>query len=344
VTERHAHEHEEPHKRHRHHHHPHGTHPHPKGENHHHVFTPKPPPEPTCEGVKVTGDLQREVILHPEGTTFCLEGTYELRVPLLLKHGQSLVGPATIVASGDVQFGIALKNRSTTGVTLKDLDMSGFAENAVQGWGGLTVIGGRYHHNLQTAFGFGMEYQTLPVVIDGAEVDHNGSEEFLGHNAGGIKVARLGGVFEVRNCDIHDNFGNGVWADVQCVGNYFIHDNTVYSNGRKGIHYEKSGASDEVPGSGTVQGEAHIERNTVYNNGLEGRESAADGGIVNVSSRNWHVRNNTTYDNRRGGIFVRQDGRLSGEKHGWQCHGSVIDNDVNDGYAGDGWAGIDRSG
>jgi hypothetical protein len=343
VTERHAHEHEEPHKKHRHHHHPHGAHPHPKGEDHHHVFTPKPPPEPTCEGVKVTGDLQFATILHPEGTTFCLEGTYELSAPLLLKAGQSLVGPASIVASGDVQFGIALKNRKTTGVTLKDLDMSGFSENAVQGWGGLTVIGGRYHHNTQTAFGFGMEYQTLPVVIDGAEVDANGSEEFLGHNAGGIKVARLGGLFEVRNCEIHDNFGNGVWADVQCVGNYYIHGNTVYNNGRKGIHYEKSGATDEWTG-GVVQGEAHIERNTVYNNGLEGRESAADGGIVNVSSRNWHVRNNTTYDNRRGGIFVRQDGRLSGEKHGWQCHGSVIDNDVNDGYAGDGWAGIDRSG
>jgi hypothetical protein len=343
VSERHAHEHEEPHRRHRHHHHPHGAHPHAKGDDHHHVFAPKPPPEPTCEGVKVTGDLQREVILHPEGTTFCLEGTYELAAPLVLKNNQSLVGPAAIVASGNVQHGIALKARNTTGVSLIDLDVSGFAENGVHLWVGTTVKGGRYHHNGQLGLGGGFEYLTQSVVIDGVEVDNNGSEEFLGHAAGGIKIARLGGLFEVRNSLVHHNMGNGIWADVQCVGNYFIHDNAVSFNGRKGIHYEKSGATDEWTG-GVVQGEAHIERNTVYNNGLEGRESAADGGIVNVSSRNWHVRNNTTYDNRRGGIFVRQDGRLSGEKHGWQCHGSVIDNDVNDGYAGDGWAGIDRSG
>jgi hypothetical protein len=340
VSERHKHEHEEPHKRHKHHHHPHGAHPHPKGEDHHHVFTPKPPPEPTCEGVKVTSDLQAAAIMHPEGTTFCLEGTYDLDAPLLLKNNQSLVGPATIVARGDVQYGIALKHRKTTGVTLRDLDVSGFAEDAVHMWGGLTIIGGRYHHNAQGGMGGGFDYQKLPVVIDGVEVDHNGSTELLGHAAGGIKIARLGGLFEVRNSDIHDNVGNGVWADVQCVGNYFIHDNQVSLNSRKGIHYEKSGASDETPAGGVVEGEANIERNRVWGNGWEGREHA-DGGIVNVSSRNWHVRRNTTFDNPRGGLFVRQDGRLSGEKHGWPCHGTATGNEFRDGTEGDGLSGID---
>jgi hypothetical protein len=82
-----------------------------------------------------------------------------------------------------------------------------------------------------------------------------------------------------------------------------------------------------------VQGRAIIRYNVVTNNGWEGRDHAADGGISGVSSRNMLIENNITYGNGRGGVFLRTDGRLSGEKHGWQMHATVRNNDASDGVS-----------
>jgi hypothetical protein len=120
---------------------------------------------------------------------------------------------------------------------------------------------------------------------------------------------------------------------VQCIGTFLIESNVVSRNSRKGIHYEKSGASDEYIAGRVVQGRAIIRYNVVTNNGWEGRDHAADGGISGVSSRNMLIENNITYGNGRGGVFLRTDGRLSGEKHGWQMHATVRNNDASDGVS-----------
>lgn len=336
MTEPHLHPHETPHRKHRHHHHPHGAHPHPKVEDHHHAYVAAPPPPPPgdCDGVEVTGTIQNAIDANPEGTTFCLSGSYTLGAPLRPKDGQRFVGPATIVAAGVVDTGFALRDAGASGIELVDLDMSGFASRAVQLWVGLTVRGGRYHDNLTNGLGGGFDYARGAVRLIGVEVDHNGSEAQLGVGSGGVKIARLGDLFLVENCDIHDNLGNGVWADVQSVGDYRIVGNRVVHNSRKGIHYEKSGASDETGSGGVVQGTHYVADNTATDNGWEGREHAADGGIVGVSSRNMVIERNTTARNHRAGIVLRQDGRLDGEKHGWQVQASVTGNVTPDGIVG----------
>lgn len=301
-----------------------------------------PPPSP-CDGIKVTGSIQDAIDTNPPDTTFCLSGSYSISTPLRPKVGQRFVGPAVITAGGFVSSAFDLKAAKAVGASLVNLDVSGFVESSVKLWEGVSIIGGRYHHNLTNGLGGGFEYSDLPVTLMGVEIDNNGSEELLGVSSGGVKIARLGGIFLVDNCNIHDNLGVGVWADVQCAGEYRIINNVITHNSRKGVHYEKSGASDEfTPGGGVcigcnlpvVEGLAYIANNVVTNNGWEGREHSADGGIVNVSSRNMIIENNTTSGNHRAGIFLKQDGRTDGEKHGWQVEAIVRGNTTPDGIIG----------
>ena len=300
--------------------------------------TPVPvPPITECQGINVASgaNVQAAVNAHGPGTTFCLHGTYRFTQPVQPKPGQTFAGPAVIVGGGsEVAFELTTGDGGIEDVSFVDLDVSGFELRAIECWAGTRVIRGRYHHNDRNGIGCGLDYARGHVLIDGAEIDHNGSEEELGVGSGGLKFARLGeDGLTVRNSYIHDNLGNGVWCDVQCIGTYLIESNVVSRNSRKGIHYEKSGASDEYIAGRVVQGRAIIRNNLVTDNGWEGREHAADGGISGVSSRNMLIENNITYGNGRGGVFLRTDGRLSGDKHGWQMHAIVRNNDASDGVS-----------
>lgn len=288
-----------------------------------------PPSDPAtssagrCDGVVVPSgsDIQSAVNGAPEGATLCLTGSYALATPVKPKAGQSFVGPATIVAANanDTGFSVRVPN-----VSFVDLDMSGFALRGIDCSIGTRIIGGRYHHNGRNGFGCGLD-GLGGVLVDGVEVDHNGSEAELGGGASGMKFARGHGVV-VRDSFIHDNLGNGVWCDVQC-GDYTVVDNVIVHNSRKGVHYEKSGASDEFV---TYEGSAYIARNVIQDNGWEGREHAADGGIGLVSSKNVLIEANVFGGNHRASVIVRQDGRLEGDKHGWVISNVTIrDNTLN---------------
>jgi hypothetical protein len=248
------------------------------------------------------------------------------------KQGQSFIGPAVLVAGNGNATGFAVKTRD---VSFMHLEMSGFGARAIECWAGTRVIGGHYHHNGRNGIGCGLDGEG-GVLVDGVEVDHNGSDAELGKGSSGMKFARAHGVV-VRNSFIHDNVGSGVWCDVQC-GDYTVVDNTIVRNSRKGVHYEKSGASDE---EGTYEGFAYIARNVIQDNGLEGREYAADGGVALVSSKNALIEQNVFGRNPRGGVFIRQDGRLSGEKHGWAISNVVVRNNTMN---GDRIVGCDISG
>jgi len=294
------------------------------------------------------GDIQAAADAAPVGSVVCLTGTYRIAAPIHAKDGQSFVGPASI--TGTTHTGFELKGRRSgldeaIDVTLIDLDISGFELRAVECWRGTTILGGRLHHNGRNGLGCGLEYARGHVLIDGVELDHNGSEGHLGSGASGMKIAQLGpDGLTVRNSNIHDNIGNGIWCDVQCVGTFLIEDNLITANARKGVHYEKSGASDEFREGEVVEGQAIIRNNVVTGNGTEGRTHAADGGIVGVSSRNMLIEGNTTADNHRAGIVLETDGRLSGAKHGWPVEAIVRHDDADDGIMGCDEAGVSCSG
>jgi parallel beta-helix repeat protein len=262
------------------------------------------------------GNIQAAIDANPAGTAFQLSGTYGLSTTIRPKSGNRFVGPATIVGAGaDIGFQ-ARTGEGATGVRFVALDVSGFA-TGIGCWDGMQVIGGRYHHNTRNGIGCGLEGGS--VVVDRAEIDHNGSEGELAQGAAGMKFAQGHGIV-VRNSFIHDNIGNGVWCDVQC-GDYTVIDNRIVHNYRKGVLYEKSGESDwqEI----YFKGSAYIARNVIQDNGWEGLETV-NAGIMAVSSKNILIENNVFSGNNSAGIRIRQDDRLSGDKHGWVVSNVVI--------------------
>jgi hypothetical protein len=274
-------------------------------------------------------DLGAAIESHPEGTSFCLTGIYRLSSPLRPKDGQSFIGPAEIVGADGNEAGFILADERGRDVTFRFLDMSGFALRAIDCAVGTVVRDSFIHDNGRNGLGCGLNGEG-GVVIEGNEIAGNGSPEHLGSGSAGMKFARGHGVI-VRDNHIHDNLGNGVWCDVQC-GDLLVEGNLIERNSRKGVHYEKSGASDEVV---EFVGEAIIRDNVVTGNGWEGRKHAADGGIVCVSCMNMTIEGNSTSDNGRAGVVIRQDGRVTGEKHGWQIANVVIrGNDLADGAEG----------
>ena len=281
--------------------------------------TSPPPSGSDCDGVAVASgaSIQAAVDANPEGTTFCLSGTYQIMKEIRPKSSQSFVGPAKLVGAGADRAFEANYGDGALYVAFIDLDVSGFTLHGIGCYAGTRVIGGRYHHNLRN--GIGCALDGGGVLIDGVEVDHNGSLEHLGSGAGGMKFARGHGVV-VRNSYVHDNIGNGVWCDVQC-GDYTVVDNRIVFNSRKGVHYEKSGESDEGV---FFVGSAYIARNTIQNNGWGMREHG-DAGIRGNSSKNMLIEDNILGGNVfKNGIKISQDGRLSGDRHGWIVANVVI--------------------
>jgi hypothetical protein len=280
-----------------------------------------PSPQPSPEGcVALSGpdSIQAAIDANPAGTTYCLSGTFRVSTTIRPRSGDRFVGPATIVGAG-ADFGFqARSGAGATDVAFVDLDVSGFPLQAIGCWVGTEVIGGRYHHNGRNAIGCGLEGGGM--LIDGAEIDHNGSRAYLGCCSAGVKFAQGHGIV-VRGAYIHDNIGNGVWCDVQC-GDYTVVGNRIVQNSRKGIHYEKSGGSD-FRGI-TFVGTAYIARNVIQDNGWEGRQYA-DAGIAAVSSKNVLIEDNVFGGNAFGnGIKIIQDDRLTGDTHGWIVSNIVI--------------------
>jgi hypothetical protein len=296
--------------------------------------TPTPEPEPDCD-VNVRGSIAAAAADAPQGATLCLSGTYEVPTAIRPKDGQSFVGPAVLVGTNGNDTGFDVKGPEAVGVTFVDLDMSGFTLRGIDCWVDTTVLGGRYHHNGRNGIGCGLN-GLGGVVIDGVEVDHNGAPDELGAGSSGMKFARAHGVI-VRDSFVHDNLGNGVWCDVQC-GDYTVTDNTILRNSRKGVHYEKSGESDELV---KYVGFATITGNVIRGNGWEGREHS-DAGVAVISSKNVLIAGNTFGEQDKGwAVQVRQDGRLSGEKHGWVISNVTIRNNT---LNGDRIIGCDLSG
>ena len=264
------------------------------------------------------GSIQEAIDANPAGTTFCLSGTFQISSTIRPKSGDRFVGPATLVGAG-ADFGFqAGSGAGATDVGFVDLDVSGFPLQAIGCWVRTEVVGGRYHHNGRNAIGCGLDGGG--VLIDGVEVDHNGSDAYLGCCSAGMKFAHGHGIV-VRNSYIHDNVGNGLWCDVQC-GDYTVVDNRIAHNSRKGIHYEKSGGSD-FQGI-TFVGTAYIARNVIQGNGWEGRLHA-DAGITAVSSKNMLIEDNVFGGNAyANGITIVQDNRLTGDAHGWIVSDIVI--------------------
>ena len=117
------------------------------------------------------------------------------------------------------------------------------------------------------------------VVVAGCEIAHNNYAGYgRGWEAGAGKFSSLNGAV-LRDNFVHDNFGHGLWADVDGY-NYTYSNNLIVNNTGPGISHEISWA-------------AVVENNTLCFNGAD-QFSWIWGGQVQVqNSRDVTVRGNT---------------------------------------------------
>ena len=265
------------------------------------------------------GDIARKVEAKPAGTTFCLSGRYQLARPVSPRERQVFRGPATIVGVRGNDTGFLV---SQQGVRFYNLDMSGFTERAIRCSSGTQVIGGRYHHNGVNGISCGLDREGRGVLIEGVEVDHNGSERFVFHSSAGIKILASPGSAVVRS-HVHDNIGNGIWFDRDSGSSLgdLVGRNKVVGNSMRGIFYEVS------------RGHAVIRRNVVKGNNTSRTLGAS--GIGVSSSKNVKIWGNTVRDNRIWAIRSNEidrgyglenvhiyDNAVTGELYG--CHFSGV--------------------
>jgi parallel beta-helix repeat protein len=196
-----------------------------------------------------------------------------------------------------------------TGWTLSNDTFEWNHGTAVAIGAGSTIQGGHYVHNGQEGIA---GYQSDGVVINGAEVAYN---NWAGFNpdwdAGGIKMCTTANV-TITNCNVHDNNGMGIWADIDST-NWTITGNTVTNNNGNGIMYEISHGPNAVD-SNTVSGNA---RAGIYISNSDGVE--ASGNTVTVAAGNTGI---------NGGIDIINDVRGSGPNGVYQSVNDIIRNNT----------------
>jgi len=138
------------------------------------------------------------------------------------------------------------------------------------------------------------------ILMQGNEVSSNNWAGFAwAWEAGGAKFA-LSKDLVVRQNSIHDNNGEGLWCDIDCV-NSLYENNTIVNNAFGGIAYEIS--------YGAV-----IRNNTVRNNGWPAATWLWGAQILVQNSRNVEITGNTVEvaPDRGNGICIIQQNRGSG--------------------------------
>lgn len=138
------------------------------------------------------------------------------------------------------------------------------------------------------------------ILMDGNEVAFNNWAGFaMSWEAGGAKFA-LSKDLTVRRNSIHDNLGEGLWCDIDCV-NSIYENNTVGNNAGGGIAYE-------------ISYRAVIRNNVVRNNGMPSSTWLWGAQILVQNSRDVEIYGNTVEvaPDRGNGIGIIQQNRGSG--------------------------------
>lgn len=277
------------------------------------------------------GDLQAALDSFDPGAVLRVEGVFEVSRPVSPKDGQHLVGVAEVRPKAGVSVLDGFDLKATKNVTLEGVSVSGFDRHGVLLGAGSAVVGGRLHDNGKDGAGADLEGRDLAAVtMVECEIDHNGSAEWLGKGAAGVKMFHTRR-FLMEDCWVHDNIGNGVWGDAHC-GDFTVLGGRIESNTRKGVFYEKCGESDGSFLNRTwaiYTGALTVEGSTIVNNDLDGSPQA-NAGVSIISSKNARVVGNIFGGNERA-ITVRDDpARLADDKHGWVPENIVLtDNALN---------------
>jgi hypothetical protein len=257
------------------------------------------PPPPSCTGVQVpiTADLRTTFLSYGAGTTYCLAaGTYTVPVSgdtteLRMDAGDVVWGAGqgvTIIDGTAVRNIVGATGGASYAYTFRDLTIghagrfinpgsacpsSGDCGKAFAS-GIPTLLNLRCFDNGTVCVGVGVVGATLDTV----ECDGNSwhPEAISTGNAACVKFMR--GTLTVRNSNIHDNFGKGLWADFcdndlqyECV--WLVENNQFIHNGGSGLTWE-------VSGMWRVGDNAVIRNNTIQNNGWNSTCNQCGNGLL----------------------------------------------------------------
>ncbi len=151
------------------------------------------------------------------------------------------------------------------------------------------------HHNGQE----GITGNGTGITVESSEIDHNNLRGFeWGWEAAGAKFTTTTGLV-LRDLEVHDNKGPGLWADIDCHDTTF-ENNVVYGNDGPGIFYE-------------ISFDAVIAGNEVYDNGFIMGDWLWGAGILVAASSGVDVHDNVVTENADGIAGIQQDRQDNGE-------------------------------
>ena len=283
-------------------------------------------PVETTVTLKPGQSIQSAVSTHPAGTTIVLSPGAYLNQRIVPKKGNVFYGQPGAVLDGANTTPHAFDIGDPPypdSVRIHGLKITGYASDPTQGairstpggrgvgprgWVvdsnevsynkavgitvgmGMHVVGNNVHHNGQLGLGGNPD----SALVEDNEVAFNNDEKLydLKLEAGGIKLA-VGTGNTVRNNYVHDNWGAGIWFDID-MSQSLVEGNRVENNADAGIFYE-------------ISYDAVIRNNTVVGNGFGNAKWLYGAGIFISASKNVEVTGNTVVDNARGVGAVMQD-------------------------------------
>jgi parallel beta-helix repeat protein len=278
----------------------------------------------SCVTIAPGESWQTKVDANPAGTRFrVLTGTHR-RASLVPKTGNQFLGDAGAVMDGENATTYAFQRGSSpypSGVRIQNIIIERYvpppqfgaimAGNGVNDGGadwviqdceirynatggvriadGMQLLRNNIHHNHQEGIvGVGDD-----VLVEGNEIAWNNYlKEFdWGWEAGGTKFV-LTNRLVVRGNYSHDNWGPGLWSDIDNM-NVLYENNRVEDNAGPGIFHE-------------ISHDAVIRNNTVTRNGFDFAGWVWGGGIQIATSDNVEIYGNTVEDNKVGISIVAQ--------------------------------------
>jgi len=267
--------------------------------------------------------IQAKVNAYPAGTQFLIKaGTY-YNQRIVPKSGDIFVGEAGAILDGKNstayafergtkpypngvqikgliiqhyaspdQHGAILagtsKTQSTTGWLIQDCEIRYNKYAGIKLGNKIKVLNNYIHHNGQ----IGISGSGDSVLVQGNEIAFNNYQKTFdfGKVLGGAKFVNTRWL-QVRQNNVHDNQGNGLWMDIDNIY-ALIENNTSTKNSGAGIMHE-------------IGYDAVIRNNTATGNGYA-RDWVTGAGILISASANAQVYGNTVLDNREGIVGIQQ--------------------------------------
>jgi parallel beta-helix repeat protein len=287
------------------------------------------PSSPALIPIYAGQSIQAKVDSYPPGTRFLIKAGVHYKQHIIPKTGNWFVGePGTILDGRDTikhafdlgsgpfpdsvhVKGIVIEHYASPSQTGPIL-ASDFKGGNASGWviesceirynehGGIKlgdrmkVLNNFIHHNKQ----IGISGRGDSILVEGNEIAFNNylKTHPFGHVLGGAKFV-LTRWLTVRNNNVHDNEGHGIWTDIESIYG-LVEGNVVTRNSGAGIMHE-------------ISFDITIRNNTTTGNGF-GAPFITGAGILISASANATVSGNTVLDNRQGIVGIQQSRAMDG--------------------------------